>query len=67
MQLKTNVAAGFPLGSYKRSCTNISVQDGVLYASCQDARGRYRDTSIQIPGSYYDLVNCNGMLRVDGC
>ncbi|MGK4006770.1 CVNH domain-containing protein [Sorangium sp. So ce1036] len=53
-----------PEGSYRRTCWNIRIDRGTLFATCQDRRGRLHETYLQ---QYWlcrgDIENDNGMLR----
>ena len=54
---------GAPRGSYAQSCTGAYVNQGRLYADCQDTRGRVRSSSIELaPCSSSDIGNDNGLL-----
>lgn len=51
----------YPNGGWDDTCWNASVDRGTLYATCEDGRGRGRETSIQLRGC--DRVeNDNGNL-----
>src|SRR5512140_153015 len=39
---------GLPGGSWRQTCQNAYVRDGVLYAECRQEDGRYRSASAQI-------------------
>ena len=54
-------AARAPGGSYTRTCKNIVVQDGKLYAICQTANGNWRKTWISM-----DMLPCNDLSNEDG-
>ncbi|MES2033339.1 MAG: CVNH domain-containing protein [Pseudomonadota bacterium] len=52
-----------PAGSYQQSCRNAEMRNGILYASCEDNRGRFQNTSID-PDTCRrrDIANNNGRL-----
>lgn len=52
-----------PMGSYRSSCRNITIQDGTLTAECRDNFGRFRYTELPGYRSCRDIVNANGILR----
>ncbi|AUX20968.1 uncharacterized protein SOCEGT47_014450 [Sorangium cellulosum] len=53
-----------PEGSYLRTCRNVRIDRGTLFATCADRRGRLHETYLQ---RYWlcrgDIENDNGMLR----
>ena len=51
-----------PSGSYRNSCKNEDVRDGVLYASCNDRRGKVKTTKLSPYEPCHDIVNDNGNL-----
>lgn len=54
---------GAPRGSYAQSCTGAYVNQGRLYADCQDYRGNMRETSIELARcSSSDISNIDGRL-----
>lgn len=56
-------AAQIPPGSYRQSCTNITSNGGMLYASCPDVNGNVHSASLnyaRCPGS--QVANNNGVL-----
>jgi hypothetical protein len=58
---------GAPRGSYAQTCTGSYVNQGRLYADCQDTRGRVRSTSIELARcSSSDIANDNGLLVCSG-
>lgn len=68
MKLKSSVlAGGYPLGSYVRTCDNISYSNGILSASCRAPYGMTFGSSLKVPESYSDIVNCSGSLTLDHC
>lgn len=48
-------------GNWYATCENAYVDGGVLYAECQDKRGKYRSTSLNIRGCG-NVENNNGQL-----
>lgn len=55
-----------PPGSYQRSCSDIRVQGRTLTAVCRDAKGRARQTALDISHCAGDIGNSNGQLRCNG-
>lgn len=55
-----------PGGSWRQSCTNASVRDGVLGALCRTRDGRMRYSRIDIRGCRDDISNQNGRLTCGG-
>lgn len=52
-----------PRGSYAQSCSGAYVNQGRLYAQCQDRQGRNRSTSIELSRcTNSDIGNDNGTL-----
>ncbi len=47
-QLASSSDGGLPGGSWRQTCQNAYVRDGVLYAQCQRNDGRYGSASVQI-------------------
>ena len=52
-----------PMGSYRSSCRNITIEGGTLTAECRDNFGRWRYTELPGYRSCSDIVNANGILR----
>jgi hypothetical protein len=52
-----------PMGSYRSSCRNITIENGTLIAECRDNYGRWRYTELAGYRSCRDIANSNGMLR----
>ncbi len=52
-----------PMGSYRNSCRNITIEGGTLLAECRDNFGRFRYTELPGYRSCRDIVNANGILR----
>jgi hypothetical protein len=52
-----------PMGSYRNSCRNITIEGGTLTAECRDSFGRFRYTELPGYRSCRDIVNANGILR----
>jgi hypothetical protein len=56
-----------PSGSYERSCNNISVSGGRLYATCRDVGRNQRPSSLNLSRcSGSDIGNDNGLLVCAG-
>ncbi len=54
---------GAPRGSYAQTCNGAYVNQGRLYADCEDTRGNYRSSSIDLNAcSSSDIGNDNGLL-----
>ncbi len=52
-----------PRGSYAQTCSGEYVNQGRLYADCQDTRGNLRGTSIELARcASADIVNIDGLL-----
>ena len=51
-----------PSGSYRNSCKNEEIRDGVLYASCKDRKGKLKSTKLFPYEPCHDIVNDNGNL-----
>lgn len=51
-----------PHGSYQSSCRNIEIDGNVLHAECQDTRGKWRDSSLDVKGCHGDVNNIDGRL-----
>ncbi len=52
-----------PRGSFASSCSGSYVNQGRLYADCQDTRGNVRGTSIELARcSAFDIANNDGLL-----
>lgn len=47
-QLATAANDGLPEGSWRQSCQNGEVRNGILYAQCRRDSGRYKTTSEKI-------------------
>jgi hypothetical protein len=52
-----------PMGSYRSSCRNITIEGSTLLAECRDNFGRWRYTELPGYRSCRDIVNANGILR----
>jgi hypothetical protein len=59
-------AQGLPPGSYQRSCSDIRVHDRTMIAVCRDAKGRMRQTALDISRCAGDIANSNGQLQCNG-
>lgn len=58
---------GAPRGSYAQTCNGAYVNQGRLYADCEDTRGRFRSTSIELARcSSTDIANDDGLLICGG-
>ena len=55
-----------PQGSYLRSCNDISVRGGRLYAECTDMRSNRQTSSIDASSCRGDISNNNGLLSCNG-
>ncbi len=55
-----------PQGSYTRSCNDISVRGGRLYAECTDMRSNRQTSSIDASACRGDISNNNGLLSCNG-
>jgi hypothetical protein len=58
-----NYGGWLPMGSYRSSCRNITIERGTLMAECRDRFGRWRYTELADYRSCRDIVNANGILR----
>lgn len=54
--------ANLPQGSYQLSCNSCQVQYPIMKCRCQDTRGYYRSTSINISRCRNEISNMNGRL-----
>ncbi|WP_437769521.1 hypothetical protein WMF27_07935 [Sorangium sp. So ce281] len=55
-----------PRGSYLRTCRNIRMDRGTLYARCEDRRGNWHPTRlVDARRCRGDIENRNGQLRCD--
>ena len=54
-------AARAPGGSYTRTCKDVFVKDGRLYATCQTANGKWRKTWISM-----DMLPCRDLSNENG-
>jgi hypothetical protein len=52
-----------PLGTYQRSCSNISVKHGILTGTCGDLQGQPKESSIKFELCHYGIENNNGKLE----
>ncbi len=55
-----------PEGSYKQTCSDISVQRGTLYAKCQDAKGKAHSAKLSHYEGCSDIANKDGKLECAG-
>ena len=55
-----------PEGSYKQTCSDISVQRGTLYARCQDAKGKAHSAKLSHYEGCSDIANKDGKLECAG-
>ena len=55
-----------PEGSYKQTCSDISVQRGTLYAKCQDAKGKAHSVKLSHYEGCSDIANKDGKLECAG-
>jgi hypothetical protein len=58
-----NYGGWLPMGSYRSSCRNITIERGTLMAECRDNFGRWRYTELAGYRSCRDIVNVNGILQ----
>ncbi|MEI8025298.1 MAG: cellulase family glycosylhydrolase [Pseudomonadota bacterium] len=52
-----------PWGSYRNSCHNEEIRNGVLYEKCQNREGSWNDTQLESYGQCRDILNDNGNLK----
>jgi hypothetical protein len=55
-----------PEGSYQQSCGDISIKKGVLYAKCQDTKGKSHSAKLSHYEKCSDIANKNGKLECAG-
>lgn len=55
-----------PEGSYKQTCSDISVKKDTLYAKCQDTKGKAHSTKLSHYEKCSDIANKNGHLECAG-
>jgi hypothetical protein len=72
MHTQTNIHSGlcsgsYPYGSYLKSCYCTDYRPYTLTAQCTRDDGSKNYSSLQVPGSYKDIVNCDGVLKVNEC
>ena len=58
---KSSDAARVPGGSYARTCKNVVVKDGKLYATCQTSNGKWRKTWMSM-----EMLPCNDISNENG-
>jgi polysaccharide biosynthesis protein PslG len=51
-----------PWGSYRSTCRNEVIRNGILYAQCKDRRGNLQNTSLKSYQNCGDIANDNGKL-----
>lgn len=51
-----------PAGSYQQTCRDVRVNGAILSATCQDARGGWRPSSLNFRDCRDDIGNANGRL-----
>lgn len=54
---------GLPPGDYRRTCQYMRIGGDRLYATCQKARGGWRNTSIRYGNCAGPIINDDGNLR----
>ncbi|WP_169217376.1 hypothetical protein [Brasilonema sp. UFV-L1] len=59
----TSQSQQLPLGTYQATCSNISVNDGILTATCADLQGQPRKSSLDFKLCRYGIENLNGRLE----
>lgn len=71
MRTKTNLHAGYPGGSWTQTCElkDWDQDSGLLKAVCRQKNGALNWTEIYVPDywNYDDIVNCDGVLRINSC
>ena len=55
-----------PEGSYKQTCSDISVRKDTLYAKCQDAKGKAHSAKLSHYDKCSDIANQDGKLECGG-
>jgi hypothetical protein len=55
-----------PEGSYKQTCSDISVKKDTLYAKCQDTKGKAHSAKLSHYEKCSDIANKNGHLACAG-
>jgi hypothetical protein len=55
-----------PAGSYRQTCSDISVKKGNLYARCQDTKGKAHSAKLSHYEKCSDITNKNGKLECSG-
>jgi hypothetical protein len=61
--LTCNKGATPPDGSYKASCRNVNVENNVLYATCRNVNGGWKEANLQLGYCNYAIYNTDGALR----
>ena len=62
LKCKQKPAPKPPSGSYKNSCRDVKVKGSKLSASCENKKGKWKDTSINYKKCDRDIWNDNGEL-----
>lgn len=63
----TSWQPALPPGSWRNSCENARISNGVLYADCRNNRGAFRPTQIPVNAcGNAGIQNVNGVLRCEG-
>jgi len=55
-----------PGGSYQRSCRDITAVNGTLYARCNDGRGGFYESQVNLRSCNRGIANVNGRLQCEG-
>lgn len=55
-----------PEGSYKQTCSDISIKKDTLYAKCQDTKGKAHSAKLSHYEKCSDIANKNGKLECAG-
>lgn len=55
-----------PGGSYQRSCRDITAINGTLYARCNDGRGGFYESQLNVRSCSRGIANIDGRLRCEG-
>ena len=55
-----------PQGSYQQTCSDISVKKDILYAKCQDTKGKAHSAKLSHYEKCSDIANKDGKLECAG-
>jgi hypothetical protein len=62
----TTIISNVPTGKWKDTCTVLDFRDPILWATCENDRGKYKETSINVNKcSGRRIRNVNGFLECD--